>query len=121
MPVAPRKRCTAPGCGVSIPRGRQSRCPKHAGHVRAQRDGWHSLYGGDWPRRRLEYLEAHPRCALCPRMARIPDHWPVPLRRLLERGVVNPHHDRYLRPLCWPCHSRQTAKHQPGGFVAQRL
>lgn len=118
MPNRPLKRCTAPGCPVPVIEGR---CPLHASHHTRQRQTWTELYGPDWPARRLEYLLEHPRCSLCPRQARIPDHYPVPLRRLLERGVVNPHHDRYLRPLCWPCHSQATGRSSPGGFVAQRL
>ncbi|MET1007379.1 MAG: hypothetical protein ABWX96_17650 [Propionibacteriaceae bacterium] len=97
------------------------RCDTHRRHAKRQSPGWHSLYGSDWPRIRLDYLERHPRCDLCPRMARTPDHYPVPLRRLLERGVTNPHHDRYLRPLCLSCHAKVTGHNQPGGWHAQRL
>lgn len=110
--------CTAPGCPTPVAGGR---CPKHAGYARKQRDTWTSLYGPEWPAIRLDYLARHPRCTLCPRQARIPDHYPVPLRRLLERGVGNPHHDRYLRPMCWSCHSKATGKSQPSGFRAQQL
>lgn len=116
MPSRHKQRCTAPGCTVAVVAGR---CDKHRRHHSQQRLTWTELYGPDWPRRRLEFLLKHPRCALCPRQARIPDHYPTPLRRLIERNEVNPHHDRYLRPLCWPCHSRETARHQPGGFVTR--
>lgn len=118
MPNAPLRPCTAPGCPNRVAGGR---CDTHKRHHRAQRGTMSELYGPDWPTVRMAFLERHPRCALCPRQARIPDHWPVPLRRLLERGIANPHHDRYLRPLCWPCHSKATARHQPAGWYGQRL
>lgn len=113
MPNAPLQPCTVPGCPGRARRGRCDRHPK------TRRQGWSSLYGPDWPRRRLEYLERHPRCALCPRQARTPDHWPESLRRLLERGVPDPHHDRFLRPLCLSCHSKTTGRNQPGGWNAR--
>lgn len=114
-----RKPCTAPGCTRRDTTG--GRCDTHRRHANRQRDGWHSLYGPDWLSIRLDYLVRHPRCTLCPRQARIPDHYPVPLRRLLERGTVNPHADRYLRPMCWSCHSKATGKSSPGGWHAQQL
>lgn len=114
MPLAP---CTSPGCPARVRGG--GRCDTHKRHHRGQRVTWTDLYGPDWPDRRLDYLEQHPQCALCPRMARVADHYPVGIKRLRERGVASPHHDRYLRPLCWPCHSQQTGRREPGGWNAR--
>lgn len=115
MPTPPLRRCTSPGCPTPVVKGR---CPVHRAHHKAQRTGWTDLYGPDWPRIRLDYLERHPRCALCRRQATTPDHYPVPIRRLRDRGIGNPHADRYLRPLCQRCHSQHTARTQPSGYRA---
>lgn len=114
---APLRPCTAPGCPNRVPAGR---CEQHAGLARKRRETWTQLYGPGWPARRLEYLETHPVCDLCHRQAHIPDHYPVTLRELLRRRVTNPHHDRYLRPLCWPCHAKHTGRSSPGGWNALR-
>lgn len=113
MPTAPRRRCTAPGCPTPTTGGR---CDTHRRHHKRQSAGWSDVYGPDWPKIRLDYLQRHPRCALCPRMAVTPDHYPVGIRQLRERGIVNPHADRYLRPLCNSCHGKSTARQQPAGW-----
>ena len=74
-------------------------------------------YGARWRRRRRRYLAAHPICCLCPAPAEIPDHYPRSRRELVAAGVRDPDADEYLRPLCAPCHNRETAKHQPGGWA----
>jgi 5-methylcytosine-specific restriction protein A len=120
MPNEPRRRCTAPGCpnlGTPAGRGRCERCRRHH---KSQRTTWTDMYGPEWPTIRLGYLERHPRCALCPRQASTPDHYPVGIRELRARQVTNPHHDRYLRPLCHVCHSKHTARAQPSGFTQLR-
>lgn len=117
MPTAPLRHCATPGCPNPVAAGRCERCKAR----RPKRTGWSQLYGPDWPRIRLDYLERHPRCALCPRQATIPDHYPAGIRRLREMGIINPHHDRYLRPLCASCHSKVTGRREPGGWNAQRL
>lgn len=113
---APLRPCASPGCTNRVPNGR---CDTHNRYARRQRDTWTEVYGAEWPRIRLDYLERNPRCALCPRMAQVPDHYPVGVRELRARGITNPHHDRYLRPLCWPCHSQHTGRTQPGGWNAR--
>jgi 5-methylcytosine-specific restriction protein A len=116
MPQPPLRPCTAPGCPQRTPAGR---CSRHAKLAGRQRDTWTHLYGREWPRTRLEYLSRHPACALCPRMASVADHYPAGIRTLRARGVVNPHADHRLRPLCNVCHNRETSKRQPGGWNAR--
>lgn len=117
MPTAPLRPCTSPGCPNKVAGGR---CDTHRRHAGRQRATWTDLYGTDWPAIRLDYLERHPACQLCGRLASTPDHYPVSLRRLRDRGETNPHHDRYLRPLCASCHSRHTGRAQPGGWNARQ-
>lgn len=117
MPSPPLRPCTAPGCPNRVAAGR---CPTHSRYNRMQRATWTEVYGPQWPRIRLEYLQRHPRCQMCPRMARIPDHYPVGIRQLRARGITNPHADRYLRPLCWSCHSKTTGAGRPSGWAAQQ-
>jgi hypothetical protein len=113
---APLRPCTSPGCPARVTGGR---CATHDRRARGQRIHWRDLYGSDWPHIRLDYLERHPQCALCPRMASTPDHYPVGIRDLRARGIANPHHDRYLRPLCASCHSQHTGRTSPGGWNAR--
>lgn len=108
----PRRRCTSPGC----PNLAEGRCPYHQRLAGQQRVGWSELYGRDWPRRRLEYLAEHPVCVLCGRMAVIADHHPKGIKLLLRIGVSDPHDDKWLRALCWSCHSKETGRYHPGGW-----
>ena len=73
-------------------------------------------YGAAWQRTRARYLRTHPTCALCPAPAQVADHYPRSRRELIAAGIANPDADQYLRPLCTPCHNRETAKYQPGGW-----
>lgn len=75
-------------------------------------------YDARWRRRRKRYLRDHPTCCLCGDPSEVPDHHPLSREQLLEQGVDNPDADEYLRPLCTPCHNKETAKHQPGGWAA---
>lgn len=113
----PLKPCTAPGCPNTVTGGR---CARHGRLAGQQRTTWTNLYGRDWPRRRLEYLSRHPRCVLCNRLATVADHHPRGIKLLLRHNVDDPHADRYLRPLCGSCHSRETGKREPGGYNASR-
>ncbi len=117
MVTRPLRPCTSPGCPNKVPAGR---CERHHRHHRNQGLTWTQLYGPEWPRARLDYLEANPVCVLCGRMADTADHYPIGIRRLRAMGVQNPHVPFRLRALCNPCHGQQTSKHQPGGWNAQR-
>lgn len=60
-------------------------------------------------------MPAGTHCQLCPRAATTWDHHPLTRARLIAKGIRNPDHPRWLRPLCGPCHSRETVAHD-GGF-----
>lgn len=56
-------------------------------------------------------------CVLCKqRVATVADHWPHSLQSLVEQGL-DPYDPAVGRGLCHPCHSRETARLQPGGFT----
>jgi len=112
----PLKPCTSPGCPARVKGGR---CAQHAKLAGQQRTHWRTTYGDDWPRIRLEYLYRNPWCVLCGRMASVADHHPRGIRLLTLQGNPEPHADRHLRPLCASCHSRETGRHQPGGWNAR--
>lgn len=120
MPQRPPAHCTVAGC--PHPSFTGGPCPTHA-HTRARQRGSATAqgYGGDWPERAARYLTWHPVCALCGGPSAIADHWPRSRRQLVRDGVTDPNADRYLRPLCQPCHRRQSGLRQPGGWNAQRL
>jgi len=118
MPARPLQPCTTPGCPGRATTGR---CP----HCRAGRQLNRRLkvetaaergYGAAWRRLRRDYLQRHPVCVLCRRMATIPDHYPRSRKQLLAAGVADPDADEYLRPLCDPCHRSETGRRQPGGW-----
>lgn len=73
-------------------------------------------YDAAWERKRKAFLAKHPTCLLCPSPARVGDHHPYSRRELVAMGVTDPDAEMYLRPLCVPCHSSETGKHQPGGW-----
>jgi 5-methylcytosine-specific restriction protein A len=64
---------------------------------------------------------AHPWCVLCSKTVTVADHFPESRRGLVARGVSDPDAWSRLRPLCTSCHNRETAKHQPGGWAAERV
>lgn len=117
----PLRPCATPGCPVRVTSGRCPRCITRRRHPsNARRQTWSAVYGPDWPSRRLDYLIRHPVCILCGHMATVPDHHPRGIHLLRRQGILDPHQDKYLRPLCEPCHAVETAKHHPGGWAAQQ-
>ncbi|MFD9064197.1 HNH endonuclease [Kitasatospora purpeofusca] len=79
---------------------------------------------GYGPRHRARFraavLRRDPRCVLCRKaLATEADHYPLSRRTLVERGL-DPDDPQHGRGLCKPCHSRETAEHQPGGWAAQQ-
>lgn len=78
----------------------------------------YSLSGAAWRKLRAAVLLEEPLCRLCKkkdppviRAAKCVDH---------EDGDPNNNDPKNLQPLCWPCHSRKTAK-EDGGFGNRRL
>ena len=113
-----RKVCSLPGCPTIVHDGR-SRCPQH----RAQADrarGTRQQRGYDQAHEtgfRAAVLASEPRCRLCGSAATVADHWPLSRRDLTARGL-DPNDPRRGRALCATCHSRETARLQPGGWNA---
>ena len=55
-------------------------------------------------------------CELCGKnVATVADHFPLSRRELVAVGK-NPNDPKYGRALCKPCHDKETAVHQPGGW-----
>lgn len=119
MPRKPRNPCSVPGCPELTVGGR---CPAHSAQAEAQRkERGNAVYGQSrWQRIRKRYLYDNPWCVLCGRQATDADHYPLSRKALVARGV-DPDTPTHLRPLCAPCHSKETAQHQPGGWHAERL
>ena len=59
--------------------------------------------------------ESHGHGSPCGQPSRHADHYPQDRRALVQAGL-NPNDPRYGRGLCGPCHSSETAHHQPGGW-----
>lgn len=67
---------------------------------------------------RTGVLARDPVCVVCKAApSEHADHWPRSKRELRELGW-DEHHPAYGRGLCQRCHSRETARHQPGGWAA---
>lgn len=120
MPNRPQQPCTSPGCPRKTRTGRCDTCRTQKRTAYRRRNRRQHDYGPRWPAFRLNYLLANPRCVICARLSTVPDHWPVSRRDLLAGGILDPDQDQYVRPLCKPCHDRQTAIHQPGGWARDR-
>lgn len=119
MPRKPPTPCPVPGCPELTSGGR---CVEHRRvdmRIRAERGN--AVYGQTkWQRIRKAYIYANPWCVLCGRAATVADHWPLSRKQLVERGDPKPDAPKHLRPLCASCHNKETAKHQPGGWAAER-
>lgn len=107
------KVCSTPGCPELTTAGRCAGCRRTAEQTRgsaAQRG-----YDWAWQQTRQAFLDAHPFCDSpgCLTIATDVDH----------RDGLGPHGPRghdwsNLRPLCHACHSKRTARDQPGGWHA---
>lgn len=109
--------CTRPGCEHSKP------CPEHSRQQDRQRGtAAERGYGHRWATDvRTEYIEHHPICCLCQaRATDVPDHWPASRKDLVAAGVPDPDAWHRLRPLCDPCHRKETPANQPGGWYAEQ-
>ena len=113
------KPCSRPGCPELVPKG-QSRCDactKAADRAR----GTASNRGYTTPghrRFREEVLARDPICVLClAAHSTVADHYPQSRRERLDLGL-DPDDPDNGRGLCKPCHDRETAANQPGGWNA---
>jgi 5-methylcytosine-specific restriction protein A len=117
MPRA-SKVCSSVGCPKLVPAG-TSRCTDCARTAdRARGNFTQRGYGGPaWERARGACLQRDPVCVICRAApANTADHYPEGRDALVARGVPDPDAPHRLRGLCRPCHSRETAKRQPGGW-----
>jgi len=96
------------------PTGRCPRCT--ATSDRARGTPTQRGYGAEHRNRFREgVLAREPFCRLCHKPSTVADHWPVGRDDLVTDGE-DPNDPTHGRGLCQPCHSRETAKHQPGGW-----
>jgi 5-methylcytosine-specific restriction protein A len=118
--VCPCLGCTAHegSCPELTPGGKCSPC-RTAGDLRRGTSKERGYNTAHWRARRGAFLskEENVFCRLCSAPSSVADHFPLSRRELLDQGVRDPDLPEYLRPLCRPCHSRETAKHQAGGWA----
>ena len=110
-----RRTCTR--CPAIIDKGTNF-CPDCAKAADAARgDSTARGYGAAHRTRfRPGVLARDPVCKLClSAMATVADHWPLSRRDLEARGL-DPDDPANGRGLCKPCHDRETARNQPGGW-----
>lgn len=121
MPRA-SKVCSTTGCPNTMDRGtKRSRCEDCARQAEQRRGSAHTR-GYDHTHTtvfRRGVLARHPFCQApgCFRPSTDADHWPLSRRELVTRRL-NPNDPKHGRGLCHEHHSRETAKHQPGGWHA---
>lgn len=111
------KTCSVSGCPELVPTGRCTEHTRQADRRRgsAARRGYGTRHAKSF---REGVLAKHPYCVLgCGRKAAHADHWPLDRQTLVLRGM-DPDDPANGRGLCHPCHSSETARHQPGGWAA---
>ena len=108
--------CPQSGCPAITDGGRCDEHKREADRARgtsAER-GYNSP---QWRAIRRRVLRRDRTCRVCGAAeATVADHYPDSRKELLDAGVSDPDALHRLRGLCRPCHSRETAKHQPGGW-----
>lgn len=121
MPRSPGKPCPTPGCPGLVRKGACSTCSRQAEQRRGSAAA-RGYTGQHVDRFRAQVLRAQPWCVLCLPARREPstvaDHWPRSRRQLVAEGL-DPNDPQYGRGICHVHHSRETARHQPGGFAAR--
>lgn len=111
--------CSVPGCPTIYPREEGSRC--RGCRRDADRRRGNSAERGYSSAGHLAFRDAvlrrDPVCVLCElRESTVADHYPRSRRQLVALGL-NPNDASFGRGLCLPCHSAETARHQPGGWA----
>ena len=108
--------CPVAGCAELTEGGR---CAKHKAEAdRARGTSAERGYNSrQWRATRRALLRRDKDCRVCGQEpATVADHYPRSRKELLEMGVSDPDALYRLRGLCARCHSKETAKHQPGGW-----
>lgn len=109
------KPCSTPGCPQPVQRGRCTQCAAKADAARGTSTERGYTTAGH-QRFRDEVLAREPVCKVCySARSTIADHHPMSRRECLARGL-DPNDPSNGRGLCKPCHDRETAEHQPGGW-----
>lgn len=105
--------CSVPGCPNLTASG--GRCHEHRRAAdRARGDRGYSTPGHKRFRRIV--LRRDPICVVCGvAPSAVADHHPMSRKDLIAAGR-NPDDPRAGRGVCKPCHDRETAKNQPGGW-----
>lgn len=119
--MASLKVCTTPRCPTLSTGGKCPTCKTSAEQARgsaAQRG-----YGAAWQRTRSTYLRDHPHCE-CDACATLPPHRRPAATDVDHIDGLGPQGPRgndpdNLRALAHACHSRRTARDQPGGWNAR--
>lgn len=117
-----KKVCNGRGCPNLVEQGTRL-CPDCARTAERERGSASDRGYGRRHRRtfREGVLARDPICTRCFRRASTEaDHYPMSRDDLVRAGL-DPNDPRYGRGLCHPCHSAETAAHQPGGFAAPRI
>ena len=112
-----KKVCNGKGCPNLVPKGVRlcDDCAREAERLRGSPTA--RGYGRRHKRTfREAVLARDPICILCHRRpSSEADHYPRSRRELEDLGL-NANDPSFGRGLCKPCHSSETAAHQPGGF-----
>lgn len=121
MPRRALTTCSTPGCPELTAGGKCDDCARSAEQQRgsATARGYGKRHRNHF---RKTVLERDICCVLCRQagkweLATVADHWPLSRRELVEQGLDADDPERG-RGLCHNCHSKETAKNQPGGFNA---
>ncbi|MBM9621016.1 holin [Streptomyces zhihengii] len=107
--------CSRPGCPNLTPTGRCPACRQHAEQQRgtARQRGYDTEHE---TRFRRAVLARDPVCVICHAAPSVhADHHPIDRRTLAANGH-DPNDPAHGRGTCAPCHSAETARHQPGGW-----
>ncbi|QQM44996.1 holin [Streptomyces liliifuscus] len=126
MPSRAPRPCTTPSCSGTPVQG-SAKCAECGDRARRPRPSATAQGYGREHRERFSdgVLTRDPTC-VCPETAHghaLPcgapsehaDHWPRSKRELRELDW-DEHNPAYGRGLCRPCHSKETARHQPAGW-----
>lgn len=122
MPRRALTTCSTPSCPELVESGRCADCS-----TTAERQRGSSSARGYGKRHRDRFrrgvLDRDICCVICIKakrwvLATVADHWPLSRRELEQRGM-DPNDPDHGRGLCEPCHAKETAVNQPGGWNAR--
>ncbi|GHC28901.1 restriction endonuclease [Streptomyces vinaceusdrappus] len=110
--------CPTPGCPTLTPQGRCEDCQRKAGRQRPSAAS--KGYDARWVRTRAAYLRAHPLCE-CEECEAMPALLRPRATEVNHRDGLGPlgprgHDWANLQAMTKAHHSRETARHQPGGW-----